>query len=43
VLGELFTPLAGVFTRSLLFSSCFDFVFGLLEETDPELERWSVE
>ena len=43
VLVELFSPFAGAFTCSLLFSVFFISVFGLLEETAPELERWSVE
>ena len=43
MLGELFSPPAGVFTGLLLLFSCLGFSFGLLDETDPELERWSVE
>jgi len=39
VLVELFSLLAGAFSGSLLFSASFIFVFGLLEETAPELER----
>jgi len=43
VLVELFSLLAGAFTGLLFFSASFISVFGLLEETAPELERWSVE
>ena len=43
VLVGVFSPLTGSFTDSLFFSASFILVFGLLEETAPELERWSVE
>jgi len=43
VLVELFSLLAGAFTGLLFFSASFISFFGLLEETAPELERWSVE
>jgi len=39
VLAELFSPFAGAFACSLIFSAFFISVFGLLEETAPELER----
>jgi len=41
--AELFSLLAAVFAGSFFLSASFVSAFGLLEETDPELDRWSVE